>query len=451
MRLAVLCLTLSLSLPNLAFAAGEVTEFTLDNGLEAVVIEDHRSPVVVHMLWYRAGAADEPAGSSGIAHFLEHLLFKATETLESGEFSATVEANGGSDNAFTSWDYTGYFQRVAADRLGLMMQMEADRMRNLRITEDDIVTERSVILEERAQRTDSNPGALFSEELRAALYMNHPYGIPIVGWRHEMEQLSREDALAFYDRFYAPNNAILIVAGDVTPDEVRALAEEHYGGLEPTLGLEPRSRPQEPPHLADRRIYFEDQRVARPYVSRAYLAPERDTGQQEEAAALSLLAEILGGSGVTAVLSRSLQIEEEASLFAGAYYTSTSYDDSSFSVVNVPIPGVSLEQAEADLDRVIADFLETGIDPAQLDRIKFQYSAADIYQQDSVQSLAREYGVALTSGLRVADVQAWPEVIAATTAEDIMAMAQRIFTQTPSVTGYISPPQTVATTEEASQ
>jgi len=331
------------------------------------------------------------------------------------------------------------------------MEMEADRMRNLRITEDDIVTERSVILEERAQRTDSNPSALFSEELRAALYMNHPYGVPIVGWRHEMEQLSREDALAFYRRFYAPNNAILIVAGDVSPDEVRALAEEHYGGLEPTPDLMPRMRPQEPPHLADRRIYFEDQRVARPYVSRAYLAPERDSGAQQEAAALTLLAQILGGSGVTAVLSRTLQIEDETSLFAGAYYTSTSYDDSSFSVVNLPVPGRSLEEAEADLDRVIATFLETGIDTEQLERIKFQFSASDIYQQDSVQDLAREYGVALTSGLTVADVQAWPEVIAATTPEDIMDMAQRIFTQTPSVTGYISPPQTSDTLEEASQ
>jgi len=191
----------------------EVTSFELDNGLEVVVLEDHRAPVVVHMLWYRVGAADEPAGKSGIAHFLEHLLFKGTDTIEAGEFSAVVSRNGGSDNAFTSWDYTGYFQRIAADRLGLMMQMESDRMRNLNMTEADVATERDVILEERSQRVDSNPGSLFSEQRSAAQYMNHPYGIPIIGWRHEMEKLNREDAFAFYQKYYAPNNAVLIVAG----------------------------------------------------------------------------------------------------------------------------------------------------------------------------------------------------------------------------------------------
>ena len=192
--------------------AAEVTEFTLENGLQVVVIEDHRTPVVVHMLWYRAGAADEPIGSSGIAHFLEHLMFKATETLENGEFSRTVEANGGSDNAFTSWDYTGYIQRIAADRLGLMMQMEADRMRNLLLTDEDIETERSVILEERAQRTDSSAGALFTEQMRASLYLAHPYRIPIIGWRHEVETLGREDVFEFYQDHYAPDNAILILS-----------------------------------------------------------------------------------------------------------------------------------------------------------------------------------------------------------------------------------------------
>ena len=253
--------------------AAEVTSFSLENGLDAVVIEDHRAPVVVHMLWYRAGAADEPPGQSGIAHFLEHLLFKATDELESGEFSRIVTENGGSDNAFTAWDHTAYHQRVAADRLELMMKMEADRMRNIRLTEDDIVTERDVILEERNERVESNPNALFSEQRYAALYLNHPYGIPIIGWKHEMERLDMDDALAFYEKFYAPNNAILIVAGDVDPEEVRVLAEKHYGPLRPTPGLGPRERPLEPPHLAPRRMVFEDPRISDPYVSRVYLAP----------------------------------------------------------------------------------------------------------------------------------------------------------------------------------
>lgn len=432
------CLALLPLIPTGA-VANEVTEFTLDNGLHAVVIEDHRAPVVVHMLWYRVGAADEPPGRSGIAHFLEHLMFKATETLESGEFSDTVEANGGSDNAFTSWDYTGYYQRVASDRLGLMMQMEADRMRNLLLTDDDIATERSVILEERAQRTDSSAGALFNEQLRASLYLAHPYRIPIGGWRHEIEALDREDVFSFYHDYYSPDNAILIVAGDVTPEEVRALAEEQYGPLEPS-GIEPRQRPSDPPQIADRRIYYEDPRVSDPYVVRSYIAPERDAGDQRTAAALTLLSNVLAGSGATAVLPRVLQVEEARSLYASASYSGTNLDDTAFSIFNVPVPGVSLEEAEADLDRVIAQFLEDGIDPEQFARIQFQWEAEMIYAQDDVGDLARMYGVGLTSGLTVQDIQDWPDVIASITPEEVMEAARMIFTETTSVTGYLTAP-----------
>ena len=270
-----LALSLTLGLSRPAMADEQVTHFTLDNGMDVVVIEDHRAPVVVHMVWYRAGSADEPAGASGIAHFLEHLMFKRTETMESGEFSRTVARNGGQDNAFTSYDYTGYFQRVAADRLGLMMQMEADRMVNLRLDDAEIATEREVIIEERNQRVENSPAALFREQKDAVQYLNHRYGVPIIGWRHEMVSLDRDDALAFYERFYAPNNAILVVAGDVTPDEVRALAQEHYGPIPANPALPERLRPTEPPQTAERRITFRDARVAQPYVSRSYLAPER--------------------------------------------------------------------------------------------------------------------------------------------------------------------------------
>ena len=246
---------MALGLAAPVLAKDDVSHFTLDNGLEIVVIEDHRAPVVVHMLWYRAGAADEQPGVSGVAHFLEHLLFKETENYEAGALSRVVAENGGSDNAFTSQDYTAYFQRVAADRLGLMMEMESDRVRNLILSEDDIATERDVILEERAQRTDSEPGALFREQINAAAFLNHPYGIPVIGWRHEMENLSREDAAAFYERFYAPNNAILIVAGDVAPAAVLELAKTHYGPLAPTPDLGERARVQEPPQLAERPVW----------------------------------------------------------------------------------------------------------------------------------------------------------------------------------------------------
>ncbi|MDJ0627818.1 MAG: pitrilysin family protein [Rhodobacter sp.] len=436
-RLAVCLFACLVSLPG---NAAEVSTFTLDNGLEIVVLEDRRAPVVVHMVWYKAGAADEPPGKSGIAHYLEHLLFKGTDDLAPGEFSDTVARNGGSDNAFTSWDYTGYFQRVAADRLELMMQMEADRMRDLELTGTDILTERDVIIEERNQRVENDPGALFAEQRRAALYLNHPYGIPIIGWRHEAETLELEDALDFYRKFYAPNNAILIVAGDVEPDEVYDLAKTHYGPLDPTPGLAERVRPSEPPQLSERRLIFEDPRVAQPYVIRSYLAPERDSGAQEDAAALVILAELLGGNGATSVLGRKLQFERQAAIYTSAFYQSISYDDTSFGIYIVPVPGLSLEEAEAALDRAVAEFLAEGIDPDQFERIKMQLRASQVYAEDSIQGLARRYGAALTSGLTVEDIAAWPDVLQAVTEEDVLAAAERLFDRKRSVTGWLTKP-----------
>jgi zinc protease len=417
--------------------ATPVTDFTLDNGMEVVVIEDHRAPVVVHMVWYRVGSADETAGTSGIAHFLEHLLFKGTETMEAGEFSRVVAQNGGTDNAFTSFDQTAYFQRIAADRLGLMMQMEADRMVNLQLDKQDVLTERDVILEERNTRIENDPSALLREQMGAALYQNHRYGVPIIGWRHEMETLDLEAATDFYEQHYAPNNAILIVAGDVTPDEVRRLAEEHYAQIPANPALDTaRLRPQEPPQRAARHLVYRDPRVAQPYLMRQYLAPERDPGDQRTAAALTLLDEILG-SGQTSVLNRDLQFDAQVALHTGSYYDGTSYDDSSFTLMVVPAAGVSLEDAEAALDAALAQFLEEGVDAEQLERIKFQLNADLVYQQDSTESLARRYGSALTSGLTIEDVQEWPDLLQSITAEEIVKAARQVFDAKQSVTGYL--------------
>jgi zinc protease len=431
--------TTILSLP---VRAAEVSTFTLDNGMDVVVLEDHRAPVVVHMVWYRVGSADEPPGKSGTAHFLEHLMFKGTETLGPGEFSDIVAANGGTDNAFTSVDYTGYFQRVAADRLELMMEMEADRMVNLRLDPADVETERGVILEERNQRVENSPGSLFTEQRNAAQYMNHAYGRPIIGWKHEMETLSLEDAKAFYREYYAPNNAILIVAGDVEPEEVRALAKAHYGVIPANPDIRPRLRPQEPPQRSERRLTMEDPRVAQPYAIRTYMAPERDPDDQRDAAALTLLAEILGGSGQTSVFARKLQFEEQTAVYTGAFYDGTSLDDTTFGVAIVPAPGVTLAEAEAALDGAIAEFLEEGVDADQLDRIKMQLRAGLIYADDDIQSLARRYGVSLTSGLTVADVEAWPEVLQSITGDEIIAAARAVFDRRRSVTGWLMGPET---------
>jgi zinc protease len=433
--LVSIALLLAAALP---LRAAEVSSFTLGNGMEVVVLEDHRAPVVVHMVWYRVGAADEPPGKSGIAHFLEHLMFKSTETMESGEFSRVVAANGGTDNAFTSYDYTAYFQRVAADRLELMMEMEADRMVNLRLTPEEVDTERQVILEERNQRTENEPGALFSEQRDAAQYMNHPYGIPVIGWRHEMEGLTLEDAKAFYREHYAPNNAILIVAGDVEPEAVREMAERHYGAIPANPDIAPRARPSEPPQRAERRLTFADPRVAQPYVVRTYLAPERDAGDQREAAALLLLAEVLGGSGQTSVLARKLQFDTQTAVYTSAFYSGTSLDDTTFGLVIVPSEGVGLAEAEAALDRAVAEFLEEGVDDDQLERIRTQIRAALIYEEDDIEALARSYGMALTSGLTRADFEAWPEILKTVSEEEILAAAARVFDRRNAVTGWLT-------------
>lgn len=420
--------------------AAEVTSFRLDNGMDVVVLEDHRAPLVVHMVWYRVGSADEPRGKTGIAHFLEHLMFKGTETLEPGEFSEIVAANGGTDNAFTSYDYTGYFQRVAADRLELMMQMEADRMANLRIAPEFVDSERQVVIEERNLRVENDPAALMTEHRRAAQYMNHPYGIPIIGWKHEVEGLTQADAEAFYRAHYAPNNAILVVAGDVEPEDVKALAETHYGPIPANPDMRPRERVAEPPQRAERRIVFEDPRVAQPYVIRTYLAPERNPGDQRDAAALTLLADILGGSSTTSVLSQKLQFEAENSIYASAFYDGTSLDRTTFGLVNVPPQGVSLAEAEAALDAAVAEFLAEGIDDEQLDRIKTGIRASLIYGEDSIFGIANRYGSALTSGLTLEDIEAWPEVLDSITEEEILAAARDVLHRSNAVTAWLAAP-----------
>lgn len=439
MRRMILLAGLAIAATLPARAQEAVTDFTLDNGMQVVVVEDHRAPVVMHMVWYKAGSADEPAGTSGIAHFLEHLMFKQTENLAPGEFSETVTAQGGQDNAFTSYDYTAYYQRVAADRLELMMQMESDRMVNLRLTEEDILTERDVIIEERNQRTENSAGALFREQRMAAQYMNHRYGVPIIGWRHEMETLDMADALAFYEEFYAPNNAILIVAGDVEPEDVRTLADKYYGVIPANPDLKPRARTQEPPQLSARRMVYRDARVAQEYVTRSYLAPERDAGDQREAAALTLLAAILG-DGPTAVLPRDLQFGSKQAVYTTAFYGGMSLDDTTFGLVIVPSEGVGLQEAEDAMDASVRQFIKDGVDEDHLKRIKMQLRAAQIYARDDADAVGNRYGRALTSGLTIQDVQEWPDILQSITGDEIVAAAERVFKVENSVTGWLRKP-----------
>ena len=437
MPIRALVLTCLFSFAALAAAAApNVTSFTLDNGMQGVVIEDNRAPVVTHMVWYNVGAADEPQGKSGIAHYLEHLMFKGTDEIPEGAFSKIIAENGGQDNAFTSVDYTGYYQSIASDRLDLVMKMEADRMVDLRLTEAVALRQRDVVLEERNQRTENDPGALFSEQMDAALYLNHPYGIPIVGWKSEIEGLTMQDALDFYEDHYAPDNAILIVAGDVAADEVRRLAEKHYGPI-PAAGVRERVRPTEPPHRAARRMQMSDERVRQPYVIRRYLVPSRRTGGDETAAAMAMFSQVLGGGGVTSRLSKELTQKQRITINTGAFYRGQSYDDGVFGIYGVPAPGVSLETVEAELDKVMADLIANGPTEDELNRAKTVIRASEIYAQDSQSGLARRYGAGLTAGLTIERIQSWVDTLTEVTPEGVMKAAAENIRLEASVTGWL--------------
>jgi zinc protease len=411
--------------------------FTLGNGLQVVVIPDHRTPVVTQMIWYKVGSADETPGKSGLAHFLEHLMFKGTAKHPTGEFSQTVLRIGGNENAFTSTDYTGYFQRVPREQLPTMMEFEADRMTGLILKDENVLPERDVVLEEFNMRVANNPEARLTEQIMAALYLNHPYGRPIIGWRQEIEKLDREDALAFYRRFYAPNNATLVIAGDVEASEVRPLAERVFGEVaaQPAIPAR-RKRPQEPEPAAARTVTLSDARVEQPLIRRYYLVPSAATATPEESAALDVLAQLMGG-GSNSYLYRALVIDRSLAISAGAGYSGTSLDATQFMVSASPKPGVEFAQIEQAIEEVISDVGQNTVRPEDLERVKTQLIAEAIYAQDNQATLARWYGGALTSGLSIDDIRSWPDRIRAVTAEQIRSAAQKWLDKKRSVTGYL--------------
>ncbi len=433
----VMATALMTAVPAAMAAVFNPTTFTLKNGMRVVVVENHRVPIVNHMVWYRVGAADEPPGMSGVAHFLEHLMFKGTKTLKPGEFSEIVARNGGQENAFTSQDYTGYFQNVAADRLETVMKIESDRMTNLVLTDEIVKPERDVVLEERRSRTENRPGSLLSEQSSAALYANHPYGMPVIGWAHEIEELSTENALEFYRRYYTPANAVLVVAGDVTPEKVRTLAERYYGVI-PSRPVPPRARPQEPKHHAPRRVELRDERVGQPRWSRRYLAPSYKRGDTQHAFALQLLSEILGG-GATSRLYRSLVVEQKVAAGAGSWYTPNNFDLGSFGFSATPRPDVDVATVEAAVEAEIAKLLKDGITADELARAKDKMDAAAVYARDDLGTGARVFGVALTTGLTVEDVEAWPDRVREVTVDEVNAAAHAVLVDKNSVTSVLLP------------
>jgi zinc protease len=411
------------------------TTSLLDNGMQIVVIPDHRAPVVTHMVWYRNGSADDPVGKSGIAHFLEHLMFKGTARYPAGEFSKIIAELGGEENAFTSYDYTAYFQRIAREHLATVMDYEADRMANLAFDDDVVGPERDVVLEERRMRVDADPGAQMREEMLSASYLHHPYGLPVIGWEHEIETLNRDDAFAYYRRFYTPENAILVVSGDVEPGHVKALAQDHYGKVARRGDAPVRVRPQEPEPRAARRVTVADARVEQPLIYKSYHAPNyRDGGAA--AFALDVAAAILG-DGPTSRLYIALVVEQQIATSAHAYYSGSMLDSGRMGFAFAPAPGIANEELETAFETVIATFIKDGPTQGEIDRAKVRLVADTIYARDSQSSMARIYGAALASGETLEDVALWPERIERVTAAEIIEAVAKSVRHNRAVTGLL--------------
>jgi len=412
--------------------------FSLSNGMQVVVIPDHRAPVVTHQVWFKTGSADDPRDAGGIAHFFEHLMFRGTPKVPDQEFDAILSRNGGDNNANTSYDRTVYYERIAADRLELAMQLDSDRMEHLIISDKTVPSERNVILEERNQRTDNNPDGLFWEQMYGALFLAHPYGIPIIGWRSEIEGLTLEEAQAFYKANYGPNNAILVVAGDVTVAEVKKLAEKYYGVMKPRE-LTRHARPQEPPPKAARRVAMKDPQVGVPTFARLYLAPSYKSAKDGEAYALALMSYILGGKGDTSRLGLALVKRDKVASSIQTWYDGDGIDDRMVGVYAQPSDGESLKDLETAIDTEIAKFIAEGPTEAEMARAKTVMVANEIYAKDNAEGLANYYGEGLAYGLTVEDLEAWPDRINAVTIDQVKAVAAKYLKPERSVTGTLEP------------
>jgi zinc protease len=414
--------------------------FTLENGLQVVVITNHRVPVVTHNIYYRVGAMDEPPAKSGMAHFLEHLMFKATKTLKSGEFSAIVARNGGQENAFTSADYTGFYQTVAVDRLEKMMQIEADRMTNLVLTNEEIEPERKVVLEEWRSRIENSPNGKMRELANAALFMNHPYRIPIIGWEHEIRSLTREDLLAFYHTWYAPNNAILILSGDVTAAQVRPMVEKYYGKI-PARSLPTRPDWREPSQTADRRVTLKHKQVHQETWSRRVIAPSYSTGPAKDTYALQVLAEILG-DGPSSRLYRSLAVEHRTAASIGAWYDPEARGPGTFGFYGSPRSGHNVAEIEKLVDVEVAKLLKDGVTDTEVAQAVRRLKDAAVFARDSIDAPARILGGALASGRTIQDVESWPDRIGEVTVDAVNNAAKSLLINKGSVTAILLPEET---------
>lgn len=450
-------LSLAVSLPHVAFAQAKQTSaavkttqaekvfnaesFTLANGMQVVVIPNHRAPVVTHMIWYKVGAADEPRGLSGMAHYLEHLLFKGTPTLAPGEYSRRVRGLGGNDNAFTNNDFTAFHASFAVEHLETIMTMEADRMMNTNPPESDFLSERNVVLEERRQRTENDPRGYFTEQLKALLFVNHPYANPVIGWQAEVEALTWKEIEPFYKAHYGPNNAIVVVSGDITAAQFKPLAEKIYGPLKP-IALEKRIWTRVPPMIARPRLELRHTSIRQPVFMRAYRLPAL-TQNRDDHYALSILGEILDG-GATTRLYKSLVVDQKLATGVNFSYDGTAISDSLSWISATPADGVSLEKLEKAIDEELKKIVNDGITETELEDARQRIQDSSAFARDSLMGPAMIVGQILATGGTLDDAEYWPQHIESVTRAQIQDVAKRYLNpddiqMRPYVTGYLLP------------
>ncbi|MBU6297556.1 MAG: insulinase family protein [Alphaproteobacteria bacterium] len=414
-----------------------VSQFVLQNGLQVVVVPDHRAPAVTELLCFKVGGVDDPPGVSGLAYFFEHMMFRGTRSLPEDGYAQTIARNGGVDGASATHDYTFFYDRVARDRLRLVMHLEADRMANLDLSDSAVATERDVMLADRRARIGNSPEALTREQAEAALYLSHPYGRPVSGWSDEIRHIGRVEAENFYRRHYAPNNAILVVVGDVTADDVRSAAEAEYGPLSPRE-LVARADYAQPPRLGATQIAIDSKAAKVPLLLRLYRVQSYAEAAPGRAEALDVLAKLLGG-GKASVLYRKLVIERGLATSVDVRYDGYTRDAGEFSIAARPRPGVSLETLARAVDEALAQYARRPPAKAELALAKSQLVAGVAFRRDRPLDLASAYGRALAIGLTVFDVQQWPARIQAVTGEDVRNAAAASFVEKEAVTAYLTP------------
>lgn len=445
---ALLCLT---ALPSKAFAKTFNAEsVTLDNGLQLVVIPNHRAPVVTHMVWYKVGAADEPMGLSGMAHYFEHLMFKGTNKIAPGDFSKIVKELGGNDNAFTSQDYTAYYQSIAVEHLEKMMQMEADRMMNLKPPADHFASEKKVVLEERRQRTENDPRGLFFEQMRSALFTNHPYSIPTIGWMNEIKTYEWNDVKNFYDTWYAPNNAVVIISGDISLKTAKKLAEKTYGKLKPKE-LPKRQRQLVPPAVSETTLTLEHDVIHQDSFYHIMIAPSY-SNNREDALALTMLQEILSG-GPTTRLYKSLAVEQKKAVSTDLYYHGQMKDYGTIHIAATPVEGVDIKELEGLVYAEINNVIKNGVTEQEIKDAVTRIEDSSVFSRDSFSGPANIFGQALTTGNSIDDVENWVGDMAKVTADDVQRVAKTYLNiedpwLRPRVMGYLKPKKNNRKAEE---